>query len=192
MNMNTNDTYNFNDEQQSLIIDNLKLIYFVLNKIGISQKSQDYDDYYQSGCFGLIKAAKTYNNEKDIKFSSYAVKCIKNEILMYNRKLYGREDSYQKKFIENKVYLYDKIDENGEYIDIISSNENINDEILSLNDTNNIIDKFNQLDFKHKNMYCDWLNGMSTVELSKKYKSPQPTISRRIKRISSNLRRILL
>ena len=37
------------------------------------------------GCIGLIKAADTFSPEKKIRFSSYAAKCVQNEILMVLR-----------------------------------------------------------------------------------------------------------
>ena len=45
----------------------------------------DPDDLVSIGTIGLIKAVNTYNDEKSIKLSSYASRCIENEILMYFR-----------------------------------------------------------------------------------------------------------
>ena len=45
----------------------------------------DPDDLVSIGTIGLIKAVNTYNHEKNIKLSSYASRCIENEILMYFR-----------------------------------------------------------------------------------------------------------
>ena len=39
------------------------------------------------GNIGLIKAIKSFNEEKNVQFSTYASKCISNEILMFLRKL---------------------------------------------------------------------------------------------------------
>ena len=46
-------------------------------------KNTTYDkvELVSIGIIGLIKAASTYNNKKNALFSTYASKCIDNEIL---------------------------------------------------------------------------------------------------------------
>ena len=46
-------------------------------------KDMELDDYYQIGSMGLLRAIDTYDTNKGIQFSTYAVKCIKNEIGQY-------------------------------------------------------------------------------------------------------------
>lgn len=40
----------------------------------------EYDDVFQSGCVGLVKAAKKFDKTKGLKFSTYAVPVILGEI----------------------------------------------------------------------------------------------------------------
>lgn len=47
----------------------------------------DKSDLISSGLIGLIKAVDTFDINKNFKFSTYAVRCIDNEILLYMRKL---------------------------------------------------------------------------------------------------------
>ncbi|MGE5474124.1 MAG: sigma-70 family RNA polymerase sigma factor [Ignavibacteriales bacterium] len=49
--------------------------------------SNEYEDMVSQGFIGLIKAAKTYDPHKEIKFATYASRCIENEILMYLRSI---------------------------------------------------------------------------------------------------------
>ncbi len=63
-----------------LIIDNLKLVHYVIKKMNI-YNSNDYDDYYQAGVIGLMNAIRHYNSDFKTTFSTYAYICIKNEIL---------------------------------------------------------------------------------------------------------------
>ena len=70
-------TKNIND----LISENKNLIYFVINKSFKQYLSND--DIIQEGYIGLWKAIKTYDNSSS--FSTYAIKCIYNNILMYIR-----------------------------------------------------------------------------------------------------------
>lgn len=46
----------------------------------------DVDDLISIGTIGLIKAVNTYRADKKIKLTTYAARCIENEILMYLRK----------------------------------------------------------------------------------------------------------
>lgn len=45
-----------------------------------SGKGFDYEDLFQSGCLGLVKAAERFNPELGCKFSTYAVPVILGEI----------------------------------------------------------------------------------------------------------------
>lgn len=69
-----------------LIINNLNLIKFVINKMRIYSKN-DYEDYYQVAVIGLINAVKSYDPSLKITFSTFAYVCIKNEILKYIKKI---------------------------------------------------------------------------------------------------------
>lgn len=52
-------------------------------------KSVAYDkkDLVSIGNLGLIKAVETFDKSKNVEFSTYARRCIDNEILMFLRKL---------------------------------------------------------------------------------------------------------
>lgn len=66
------------------IIENLKLVNHVLWKQFPNLARNE--DMFQIGCVGLIKAVDTFNEDTHILFSTYASKCITNEILMELRK----------------------------------------------------------------------------------------------------------
>jgi RNA polymerase sporulation-specific sigma factor len=46
----------------------------------------EYLELFQEGSIGLIKAARSFNPEKGYKFSTYANRCIQNDMLGYLRK----------------------------------------------------------------------------------------------------------
>jgi RNA polymerase sigma factor (sigma-70 family) len=64
---------------------NLGLVYKVVYKLNNLQ--MDTDEKISIGQFALLKAFNTYNPEK-YEFSTYAIKCITNEILYEYRKSY--------------------------------------------------------------------------------------------------------
>ncbi len=69
--------------RNKLVEHNLRLVAHVIKKY--YAKESEHDDLVSIGTIGLIKAINTYNPEKSIKLSSYASRCIENEILMHFR-----------------------------------------------------------------------------------------------------------
>lgn len=67
---------------------NIKLVYMVTNKMKHVQ--MDKDEKFSLGSFGLMKAFDTYKEDSGYAFSTYAVRCISNEILMENRRATNR------------------------------------------------------------------------------------------------------
>ena len=66
-----------------LITHNLRLVSHVIKKYYAGQDSQD--DLISIGTLGLIKAVNTFKPEKCTRFSTYAARCVENEIFMYFR-----------------------------------------------------------------------------------------------------------
>lgn len=69
--------------RNKLIEHNLRLVAHIIKKY--NHCVSDADDLVSIGTIGLIKAINTYKPEKKIKLSSYASRCIENEILMHFR-----------------------------------------------------------------------------------------------------------
>ncbi len=70
------------DARNILIERNLRLVVYLAKKF----KNLPIDELFSVGCVGLTKAANTFCVEKNIKFATYASRCIENEMLMYLRK----------------------------------------------------------------------------------------------------------
>ena len=66
-----------------LVEHNLRLVAHIIKKYYGVQTEQD--DLVSIGTIGLIKAIDTFNPDKNIRLSSYASRCIENEILMHFR-----------------------------------------------------------------------------------------------------------
>lgn len=73
------------EEQEQKIIENMNLVYYMIKQLP-HMNPNDYDDWVQIGRIGLIKAASTFDETKGRKFSTYASRCIRNEIYMHFRK----------------------------------------------------------------------------------------------------------
>ena len=109
--------------RNKLIEHNLRLVAYIVRKNYGDSKEQD--DLISIGTIGLIKAAETFKQSKKISFSTYASKCIDNQIKMYFRKI---------KKQQTEVYMNEPIDtdKDGNQItiaDIFSDPANIADEV---------------------------------------------------------------
>ena len=63
---------------ESLITENTGLVHACVRRF--LSRGTEYDDLYQSGCIGLIKAAENFDENRGVKFSTYAVPAILGEI----------------------------------------------------------------------------------------------------------------
>lgn len=72
-------------KEQQLVLENQKLVHYFVKKFGIKPDCSEYDDLVSIGMIGLIKASKTFKEQKKIKFATYASTCINNEIRMNHR-----------------------------------------------------------------------------------------------------------
>lgn len=73
------------DNKELLITHNLRLVVYIAKKF--ESKTTTTEDLVSIGTIGLMKAVKTFNPDKNIKFATYASRCIENEILMHLRKV---------------------------------------------------------------------------------------------------------
>lgn len=71
------------EAKAALIEHNLRLVAHIIKKYYAG--SNDQDDLISIGTIGLIKAVNTFDVSKGIRLSSYAARCIENEVLMYFR-----------------------------------------------------------------------------------------------------------
>ena len=79
------------DDQKKLVLDNLGLVHLVLQKdlrmypSDYKTSSNEYEDYYQQGCYALCKAAIGFDPDRGFKFSTYAYPFISGIVKRYRR-----------------------------------------------------------------------------------------------------------
>jgi RNA polymerase sporulation-specific sigma factor len=109
--------------RNELVEHNLRLVAHIIKKYYQNAGSQE--DLVSIGTIGLIKAINTYDLNKNIKLSSYASRCIENEILMHFRNL---------KKTAQDVSLNDTIDTDKDgnpltLIDILASDMDVAEDV---------------------------------------------------------------
>lgn len=109
--------------RDKLIEHNLRLVAHVVKKYYSS--NTDSEELISIGTVGLIKAVSTFNNSKSTRFSTYAAKCIDNEILMYFR---SEKKSARDVYLDEPVDV-DKDGNSMSLMDIIAEDDNMVDRI---------------------------------------------------------------
>ena len=74
--------------REKMIIHNLRLVIYIAKKFESSAVS--VEDLTSIGSLGLIKAVNSFKPSRNIKFATYASRCVENEILMFLRKQCNR------------------------------------------------------------------------------------------------------
>lgn len=102
-------------EARNILIErNLRLVAHVVKKY--QNADEEMDDLISIGTIGLIKAIATFDADKSKKLSTYAARCIENELLMFfrARKKYSREVSLYEPIGTdkegNEIHLLDVIE----------------------------------------------------------------------------------
>lgn len=111
------------DARERLIVHNLRLVSHIVRKYYSSSNMQE--DLVSVGSLGLIKAVDSFDINKGARFATYAAKCIQNEILMFFR----GQRKQQSEVSINDAIDYDREGNPLTYIDVISCEENMADEL---------------------------------------------------------------
>ena len=69
--------------RDALVRENLPLVRFLVRRF--LDRGKEYDDLYQHGCLGLLKAIERFDLSYDVAFSTYAVPVIIGEMRRYLR-----------------------------------------------------------------------------------------------------------
>lgn len=98
------------EARNALIERNLRLVAHVVKKY--EGTGEDIEDLISIGTIGLIKAIKTFNDDRGTRLATYAARCIENEVLMHLRNL---------KKTRGEISIYDPIgfDKEGNEISLM-------------------------------------------------------------------------
>jgi len=127
------------EAEEKLIKHNLRLVAHIVKKYNFTKIEQD--ELISVGSIGLMKAVKSFSQEKGHSFSTYAARCIQNEILMLIRsqKKYLNEVSLEDKVKTDKdgndVSLIDVLEDPKEHVDEKTENKIIFEKIVKIIDS---------------------------------------------------------
>ena len=172
--------------RDEIIIRNRPLVSFIAFQFpSFENPAYGIDDMLSIGTIGLLKAVDTFNSSKNIKFSSYAAQCIKNELRMEARKLRSRPAASS---------LDARIDDDdaNTFLDMLSDDSvSIEKEIedrLMVNDGVKAIGKLSESAQGVMTAYIFSQDRVKQHEVAKKVGKSQSYVSRVIKKSQENLR----
>jgi len=161
------------EARNKLIEHNLRLVAHIVKKF--DTKGTMTDDLISIGTIGLIKGIDTYKPSKNTRITTYAARCIQNEILMYYRNT---------KKTNGDVSLNDSIgfDKEGNEINLIDILKEQSDDIADIMHTQDLLEKLNSylklLTKREKNIIEKRYGLNNTKELTQKEIAKEMKISR--------------
>lgn len=156
------------EEQKKLVTDNHNLIYYCV-------PSYDRDELYDVAAIALCKAAATYNKDAS-KFTTYAIKCITNELRLYHRKI-----AASKRIPVDLVCSYDITTEEGlTLINLLSDSVNVEEEVITKTFLKSTIESFDSM---RKDIVHYLMLGYKQQEIADATGYSQGQVSRIIKEI---------
>lgn len=123
---------------EQLVTDNIKLARHIAKQY--RNLPIEYDDLFQLACEGLVRAARSYDPSKCVKFSTYAAHCIYSAINMHWRTVRRQPDTVSlsepagrnKEGLDFNKTLGDELPDAGPTPDeIVANNEKI-DQMLTI------------------------------------------------------------
>ena len=145
----------------------------------------NYEELFACGEVGLVKAMNAYRLEKGIMFSTYATKCITNEMRMAIRQFHKHEHTYS---------LNDLVGEEISFIDtIVDERSNIERDILNRSVLDSAIKALVHLTPREREVMTLVIRSRGTIEqwkIAKQIGLSQPQVSRIVRRAQKKLEAI--
>ena len=168
---------------QSLLILNDKLNYHVARKY--LNSGEDVEDLAGIARIGMIKAIKSFDPSKGVKFSTYATRCMTNEILMYFRKEKKHKSNIS---IEQPLY-YDGEGNEMKLEDLVDSGDDILGEIVEREEIIRLRQAVEQLSGRDRVIIEEmYFKGKTQKQVSELLGLSQPHISRIEKKIIEKIK----
>lgn len=161
--------------RDEMILNNLKLVCTVTNRY-------KFEDAYNEGIIGLIKAVDTYKGDKGYTFSTYAYKTIENHIKNHIREMYR----YKRKSNTTSMSIESK----AKTIEQHTIAETLQDDYdSSYTDTKlDIAQAISRLKAKDK-VLCEYILTKTVEEMAEIYGITRQAVSLRIKTLRAKLKK---
>ena len=124
------------EARNTLIVHNMRLVAHIAKKY--QNADEDMEEMISIGTIGLIKAVTTFQADKGSRLSTYAARCIDNELLMHLR---------NRRKVSREVSIYEPIgtDKEGNQINFMDIIESEEPDVVEIMDKNNKISRLKKM-----------------------------------------------
>lgn len=165
------------------IKNDLNIVWGAIHKYGFEPS----EDNFQIGCIGFLKAHRNFDPSKKYKFSTFAYRCITNEIYMHYR-------SKSRTLVEkNSVSLEEILSVTGVELNSYDQSLDIESDLRDI--VYQAIDRVCKPE--NKEIFYDVcikrMNGVTITQtqIAKEYKMSTTQVSRHFRRINQEVKKIL-
>ena len=153
-------------------------------------RGMEIADLYQEGLIGLIHAIKTFNQNKDTTFYTYANACIKNSIVSAMRQSFRKKNN-----ILNNSYSLDNLieDSNYSFYEIFKDdNSDLSTLLLDKESSDELINKIRaKLSESENEIFELRLKGLSNLEISELLDKDKKIIENTMYRINKKYKELI-
>lgn len=153
-------------------------------------RGMEIADLYQEGLIGLIHAIKTFNQNKDTTFYTYANACIKNSIVSAMRQTFRKKNN-----ILNNSYSLDNLieDSNYSFYEIFKDdNSDPSTLLLDKESSDELINKIRaKLSESENEIFELRLKGLSNLEISELLDKDKKIIENTMYRINKKYKELI-
>lgn len=114
------------EEKNRISEENISLVYYVVKMF--QNSGIPYDELVSIAMVGYAKALNAFDTERDTKFSTYSINCMRNEILFFLRK----EKGHMRNDVSMSLIL--SVDKNGNDLSLEETVSNLDNNEPSLED----------------------------------------------------------
>jgi RNA polymerase sigma factor (sigma-70 family) len=166
-------------KQQKLVEDSMALVNFMINRYFPLLRGDE--DAFQTGCVGLCKAARQFDESKGFKFSTLASKCIWGELVQQERK----KQTQQRFNLVDNVFINDG--KELSIFEIIDSGTHTEETAMSDLSLGRIMAGLNE---RQKLVAKCLTHGYTQDQIARRIRKSQATISRTLSLIKAELQKI--
>lgn len=172
-------------EQIKLYEDNLNLVPYLYHKYSnsFSKYKTEQEEFIAEGRVGLLRAVKAFDENKGYKFTTYASRCILNQMYMYLRGLNKNVETVRGETIVKNI-SYDKIT----LFDTIATNDDTEYMLESI-ELKELLKyaKINVLTNNEYNCLVFHLDNLPQRDIAEKLNITQCSVSRLLKKATNKL-----
>lgn len=168
--------------REKLVTDNMNLVHFLAKKF--LNTGMEYDDIVSAGYVGLVKAAEQFDEGRGFAFSTFAGRCITNEMLLEARRI-RKWKRLKTISIEERVYGNDDGDE-LKLADMLPCEETGYRSVEDA-DWRRGLEQTGRLSEKERKALLLWMAGWRQIDITKVTRHSQSYVSRMIRNSARKL-----